>query len=134
MAIWEKTYCNTCGHLPTFHKEGICTWPQCECTKLMIPLSKREYQIFLLLASGLSCKDIVTKLVEEENTILSLKTIECHMNNLMRKLDVSHRIQLTFIALQTGKLKLEDLPNYHVGIMLGGKYASRLESLKGTVT
>jgi two-component system, NarL family, response regulator NreC len=57
-------------------------------------LSPREREILKLLADGLSVKDIATHLD------LSVKTVEVHKYNLMKKIDVHDRAELIKYAIQ----------------------------------
>jgi DNA-binding NarL/FixJ family response regulator len=57
-------------------------------------LSGREREILKLLAEGLSVKEIATRLN------LSVKTVDVHKYNLMRKIDVHDRSELIKYAIQ----------------------------------
>jgi DNA-binding NarL/FixJ family response regulator len=57
-------------------------------------LTKREREILKLLAEGKSVKEIATEFV------LSVKTVEAHKFNLMRKLDIHNKAQLVQYAIQ----------------------------------
>jgi two-component system response regulator NreC len=57
-------------------------------------LSDREREILVLLAEGASLKEIATRLD------LSVKTVDAHKYNLMRKLDVHDRPQLIRYAIR----------------------------------
>jgi two-component system response regulator NreC len=57
-------------------------------------LSDREREILVLLAEGLSLKEIATKLD------LSVKTVDAHKYNLMRKLDLHDRSELIRYAIR----------------------------------
>jgi two-component system response regulator NreC len=57
-------------------------------------LSDREREILVLLAEGLSLKDIATRLD------LSVKTVDAHKYNLMRKLDLHDRSELIRYAIR----------------------------------
>jgi two-component system, NarL family, response regulator NreC len=57
-------------------------------------LSAREREILKLLAEGLSVKEIATRLN------LSIKTVDVHKYNLMRKIDVHDRAELIKYAIQ----------------------------------
>jgi len=59
-------------------------------------LSDREREILVLLAEGQSLKDIATRLN------LSVKTIDAHKVNLMRKLDLHDRSELIRYAIRKG--------------------------------
>jgi two-component system response regulator NreC len=57
-------------------------------------LSDREREILVLLAEGQSLKDIATRLN------LSVKTVDAHKYNLMRKLDLHDRSELIRYAIR----------------------------------
>ena len=57
-------------------------------------LSAREREILKLLAEGLSVKEIATRLS------LSVKTVDVHKYNLMKKIDVHDRVELIKYAIQ----------------------------------
>lgn len=57
-------------------------------------LSDREREIFVLLAEGRSLKDVATQLT------LSVKTVDAHKYNLMRKLDLHDRAELIRYAIR----------------------------------
>ncbi len=59
-------------------------------------LSDREREILVLLAEGQSLKDIATRLN------LSVKTVDAHKVNLMRKLDLHDRSELIRYAIRKG--------------------------------
>jgi two-component system, NarL family, response regulator NreC len=63
-------------------------------------LTPREREILKLLADGRSVKDIAASLA------LSLKTVDSHKTNLMRKLGVHDRTELLKYALQNRLLRL----------------------------
>jgi two-component system response regulator NreC len=65
-------------------------------------LTKREREILKLLAEGLSVKEIAG------NFDLSVKTIEAHKFNLMRKLDIHNKAQLVQYAIQKKIIRLPD--------------------------
>jgi two-component system response regulator NreC len=58
-------------------------------------LSDREREVLVLLAEGVSLKDIAGQLS------LSVKTVDAHKCNLMRKLDVHDRTSLIRYAIRT---------------------------------
>ncbi len=66
-------------------------------------LTKREREILKLLAEGRSVKEIATAFE------LSVKTIEAHKFNLMRKLDIHNKAQLVQYAIQKKIIRLPDL-------------------------
>jgi len=57
-------------------------------------LTKREREILKMLAEGRSVKEIATSFN------LSVKTVEAHKFNLMRKLDIHNKAQLVTYAIQ----------------------------------
>jgi DNA-binding NarL/FixJ family response regulator len=59
-------------------------------------LSDREREVLALLAGGLSSKEIATKLD------ISVRTVDTHRSNLMRKLGVKSVALLTQVALREG--------------------------------
>lgn len=63
-------------------------------------LTKREREILKLLAEGGSVKEIAC------NLDLSVKTIEAHKFNLMRKLDLHNKAQLVQYAIQKKIIRL----------------------------
>ncbi|TKB73455.1 MAG: response regulator transcription factor [Nitrospira sp.] len=62
-------------------------------------LTKRERQILQLIWSGLKNKEIGRRLK------ISVKTVEAHRANMMKKLDVSNTAQLLRTALTGGMVK-----------------------------
>jgi DNA-binding NarL/FixJ family response regulator len=65
-------------------------------------LTKREREILKMLAEGKSVKEIATEFV------LSVKTIEAHKFNLMRKLDIHNKAQLVQYAIQKKIIRLNE--------------------------
>jgi two-component system response regulator NreC len=63
-------------------------------------LTRRELEILKFLAEGNSVKDIASTLN------LSVKTIEAHKFNLMRKLDIHNKAQLVQYAIQKKIIRL----------------------------
>ena len=66
-------------------------------------LTKREREIMKLLAEGKSVKEIAT------GYDLSVKTVEAHKFNLMRKLDIHNKAQLVQYAIQKKIIRLPEL-------------------------
>jgi DNA-binding NarL/FixJ family response regulator len=66
-------------------------------------LTKREREVIKLLAEGKSVKEIAT------GFDLSVKTIEAHKFNLMRKLDIHNKAQLVQYAIQKKIIRLPEL-------------------------
>jgi len=65
-------------------------------------LTKREREILKMLAEGKSVKEIATSFE------LSVKTVEAHKFNLMRKLDIHNKAQLVQYAIQKKIIRLGD--------------------------
>ena len=63
-------------------------------------LSEREREVLKLLADGLALKEIAVHLV------LSVKTVDAHKTNLMRKLDLHDRSALIKYAIQRKLIRL----------------------------
>ena len=66
-------------------------------------LTKREHEILKLLAEGQSVKEIAGVFQ------LSVKTIEAHKFNLMRKLDIHNKAQLVQYAIRKKIVRLPEL-------------------------
>jgi two-component system response regulator NreC len=66
-------------------------------------LSDREREVLKLLADGLALKDIASQLV------LSVKTVDAHKTNLMRKLDLHDRSELIKYAIQRKLIRLSSV-------------------------
>jgi two-component system response regulator NreC len=64
-------------------------------------LTSREREILTLVADGYSNRQIADQL------IISVKTVETHRTNLMRKLDLHDRIGLVKYAIRRGLISLE---------------------------
>lgn len=65
-------------------------------------LTKREREILKMLAEGKSVKEIAT------GFDLSVKTVEAHKFNLMRKLDIHNKAQLVQYAIQKKIIRLQE--------------------------
>jgi two-component system response regulator NreC len=63
-------------------------------------LSSREREVLKLLADGLTLKDIATRLV------LSVKTVDTHKTNMMRKLNLHDRTEVIKYAIQRKLIRL----------------------------
>ena len=66
-------------------------------------LTKREHEILKMLAEGKSVKEIATGFE------LSVKTIEAHKFNLMRKLDIHNKAQLVQYAIRKKVIRLPEM-------------------------
>jgi two-component system response regulator NreC len=69
-------------------------------TPRLATLTAREKEVLKMLAEGLSVKEIACALD------LSVKTVEAHKFNLMRKLDIHNKAQLVQYAIQKKILKV----------------------------
>jgi len=65
-------------------------------------LTKREREILKMLAEGKSVKEIASAFE------LSVKTVEAHKFNLMRKLDIHNKAQLVQYAIQKKVIRLPE--------------------------
>ena len=65
-------------------------------------LTKRELEILKMLAEGKSVKEIASSFE------LSVKTVEAHKFNLMRKLDIHNKAQLVQYAIQKKIIRLQE--------------------------
>jgi two-component system response regulator NreC len=68
-------------------------------------LTKREREILKMLAEGKSVKEIAGSFE------LSVKTVEAHKFNLMRKLDIHNKAQLVQYAIQKKIIRLQEVFN-----------------------
>jgi DNA-binding NarL/FixJ family response regulator len=66
-------------------------------------LTTREREVLRMLAEGQSVKEIACSLN------LSVKTVETHKFNLMRKLDIHNKAQLVQYAIQKKIIKIPNL-------------------------
>jgi NarL family two-component system response regulator LiaR len=66
-------------------------------------LSEREMEILRLAARGMSNQDIATQLY------LSRRTVQAHLANIFRKMDVGSRTEAVLQAMRKGWLGLDDL-------------------------
>lgn len=65
-------------------------------------LTPRELEVLTLIAEGLTNAEIADRLV------ISVKTVDRHRENLMRKLNLHHRVDLVKYALKMGLIDLEE--------------------------
>jgi len=61
-------------------------------------LSDREYQIMLMIASGMNTSDIARELA------LSVKTISGHRNRILEKMNLKNSVEITLYAIQNNLL------------------------------
>jgi DNA-binding NarL/FixJ family response regulator len=62
-------------------------------------LTRRELQVLKLIAEGYTSKEIATELV------ISVKTVERHRQNILDKLGMSDRVELTRYAIRRGLIQ-----------------------------
>ena len=74
---------------------------------LPTPLSPREHTVLQLTAWGYTNKEIATRLA------VSVKTVEAHKSNGMRKLKVATRSAVVRYAVESGWLALDVAPQPH---------------------
>lgn len=65
-------------------------------------LTPRENEVLILIAEGLTNPEIADKLT------ISVKTVDRHRENIMRKLNMHNRIDLVKYAIKQGLIDLED--------------------------
>lgn len=65
-------------------------------------LTPREREVLVLIAEGLTNPEIADKLV------ISVKTVDRHRENIMRKLNLHSRIDLVKYAIKLGLIELEE--------------------------
>ncbi|MBF0241722.1 MAG: response regulator transcription factor [Desulfamplus sp.] len=75
---------------------------ECNTTRLST-LTKREKEVLVLIAEGHKSRDIA------ESLFISLKTVERHRANLMKKLDLHNSAALTSYAIQNKLISPENL-------------------------
>lgn len=63
-------------------------------------LTKREYEVLILIAEGLNNKDIAERLY------ISEKTVKNHVSNIFKKLDLNDRVQAAIFAYKNNIKKL----------------------------
>ena len=63
------------------------------------PLTTRELEVLKLIAEGRSSKEIAAEFV------LSIKTVERHRSNILHKLDLRDRVELTRYAIRRGLIE-----------------------------
>lgn len=63
-------------------------------------LTKREYEVLILIAEGLNNKDIADRLY------ISEKTVKNHVSNILKKLDLNDRVQVAIFAYKNNIKKL----------------------------
>ena len=106
--------CLECGHVCDMHDDcGVCLWDGCRCSGLRPKLTKRETEIFKLLALGQNCKEIAATLS------MSDRTVDCHKVNLMTKLKVRRSAHLPILAIQSGLITAADLPRVGLKFIRG---------------
>ena len=71
--------------------------------ELPFSLTKREHQVLVLAARGLSDKEIA------EHLNAAQRTISVHLANIFNKLNVRNRVQAVVEAIRHGLLKLTEI-------------------------
>lgn len=79
---------------------------QAEINGAQSPLSKRENEVFALLAEGLSQKEM------SDHLHRSLPTISTHIEHIKQKLDATNSLQAVSIAVLKGFLSFKNLMVY----------------------
>ncbi len=90
---------------PTMAKHILEEHSEKECeddSAISNELTPRENQVLILIADGLTNSEIGEKLG------ISYKTVDRHRENIMRKLDLHSRIELTKYAIREGLIDLDD--------------------------
>lgn len=70
------------------------------CIDKINSLTKREYEVLILIAEGLNNKDIADRLY------ISEKTVKNHVSNIFKKLDLNDRVQAAIFAYKNNIKKL----------------------------
>jgi len=65
-----------------------------------VPLSERELEVLKFLSQGMSNKQIADKL------FISIRTVETHKHNLMKKLNIFSTAELVIYAIQNSIIKI----------------------------
>ena len=73
-----------------------------DAVTLVSDLTPREQEVLVLIAEGLTNPEIADKLV------ISVKTVDRHRENIMRKLNLHSRIELVKYAIRHGLIGLEE--------------------------
>jgi two-component system, NarL family, response regulator NreC len=82
--------------------EGYASILEGSDTSLASQLSAREREVLQMIAEGISTKEIAGKMC------VSVKTVETHRQQIMRKLNAKSVAELTKIALKEGLTSLEE--------------------------
>ncbi|MCA9956013.1 MAG: response regulator transcription factor [Anaerolineales bacterium] len=85
----------------TVIREYIAHAQAAPCTDSLEALTEREYEICQLLVEGHSSRDIADMLT------ISVKTVETHRGNLLRKLNIDNLADLTKYAIRKGITPLD---------------------------
>lgn len=68
--------------------------------EMITSLTKREYEVLILIAEGLNNRAIAQRL------IISEKTVKNHISNIFKKIEVNDRVQATIFAFRNNLKKL----------------------------
>jgi two-component system response regulator NreC len=73
-----------------------------EQPRIYSQLTPREHEVLIQIAEGYSNPEIA------KNLVISVKTVDRHRENIMRKLNMHNRIELVKYAIRTGLIDLEE--------------------------
>lgn len=111
-----------CGHLSTRHKPqkggGPCDFRGCDCRRLVVPFTPRDFQILKLLAGGGGSKVVAGMLG------ISPKTVYVHLANMRAKSGLGFTMDLILAALRADLITIDDLPAAPHGILAVKKEAA----------
>jgi DNA-binding NarL/FixJ family response regulator len=79
--------------------------PEIETDNSFDQLTNRQVEIVRLLGVGLTPREIAPKL------FISVKTVEIHKTKIFKKLDAHRLVDLVWIAIKLGIVKIEDWEN-----------------------
>ncbi len=108
--------CGDCGHMMANHQPD-CHWRSgdgklCDCQGGKVGLTRREFQILQLLASGRNKKEVA------QDLDLSYKTVAAHCFNIANKTGTHSTLAVILCALNAGLVQLSDLPKFTLPILV----------------
>src|SRR6185436_2928095 len=96
-----------CGHSVLIHdKEGACGWRGCQCKRLVVGFTQREFRVLRELAKGNGYKQIGRTLG------MTTKSVGCHIDNIARRTGISKRSRIVLCAIRAGIIPIESLPQF----------------------